>query len=184
MNETVMEIPLHDPAFISIIWVGMAFFCGSMTRRTGLPAMISFLATGFILNSLGFTEGSLALDTITDMGITLLLFTIGLKLDLKSLTRPEIWAGTSIHVLFCILFFCGVIMAGAAIGLSTLTGLTFGYSLVLGFAFSCSSTVFAVNFFTRQRRNVLTNVYNIFADAGRDFAIHTCESIMPTPTKY
>lgn len=141
-----MELPFHDPSFINVIWVGTAFICGFAIRLTGLPAMIGFLAAGFILNFFGLTEGSLALETIADMGITLLLFTIGLKLDLKSLTRPEIWAGTSIHVLFCILFFGGVIMAGSTLGLSALAGLTLAQSLVLGFAFSFSSTVFAVKF--------------------------------------
>ena len=108
--------------------------------------MIGFLAAGFILNFCGFTGGTLALDAIADMGITLLLFTIGLKLDLKSLIRPEIWVGTSIHVVFCILFFGGAIMAGSTLGLAALAGLTLGHSLVLGFAFSFSSTVFAVKF--------------------------------------
>ncbi len=141
-----MQLPFHDPSFINVVWVGTAFICGYIIRMTGLPAMIGFLAAGFILNFLGLTGGSLALETIADMGITLLLFTIGLKLDLKSLTRPEIWAGTSIHVLFCILFFGGIIMAGSTIGLSALAGLSLTQSLVLGFAFSFSSTVFTVKF--------------------------------------
>lgn len=141
-----MELPFHNPSFINVIWVGTAFICGYIIRMTGLPAMIGFLAAGFILNFFGLTEGSLVLETIADMGITLLLFTIGLKLDLKSLARPEVWAGTSIHVLFCILFFGGIIMAGSTLGLTALAGLSLGQSLVLGFAFSFSSTVFAVKF--------------------------------------
>lgn len=141
-----MELAIYSPSLVNVVWVGTAFICGYLIRLTGLPAMIGFLAAGFILNFFGFTEGSLALDAIADMGITLLLFTIGLKLDLKSLTRPEIWAGTSIHVIFCILFFGGAVMAGSALGLSALAGLTLGQSLVLGFAFSFSSTVFAVKF--------------------------------------
>lgn len=37
------------------------------------------------------------MTTIGDLGVTLLLFTIGLKLDLRSLLRPVIWAGTTLH---------------------------------------------------------------------------------------
>ena len=39
------------------------------------------------------------IEEIADLGVTLLLFTIGLKLKIKSLIRPEVWAGVFLDVL-------------------------------------------------------------------------------------
>ena len=52
--------------------------------------MVGFLVAGFMLNALG-AEGGEFLNAVADLGITLLLFSIGLKLKLKSLARPEVW---------------------------------------------------------------------------------------------
>mgnify|MGYP000411597589 CR=1 FL=1 len=46
---------------------------------------------GFVLNYLGIASGEM-LQKLADLGITLLLFTVGLKLDLKMLLRPQVWA--------------------------------------------------------------------------------------------
>ena len=73
-----------DPLLISV-----AFVLGYLVRQIGLPPMVGFLAAGFVLNALGF-EGGEALQTFADLGVTLLLFSIGLKLDLKSLAKPEV----------------------------------------------------------------------------------------------
>jgi predicted Kef-type K+ transport protein len=62
---------------------------------SGLP-LIGFLAAGFALNALGF-ERTPALDTIANLGVTLLLFTIGLKLDIKTLLRGEVWGSATLH---------------------------------------------------------------------------------------
>ncbi len=135
---------LHSPALINTIWIGTAFIFGFAMRQIGLPPMIGFLASGFVLNFLGLTDGSLALDSIADMGILLLLFTIGLKLDLKSLTRPEIWLGTNLHILLSILFFGSFIMLAGTLGIASLSGLDLWQAALIGFALSFSSTVFAV----------------------------------------
>ncbi len=135
---------LHSPTFINIIWIGTAFIFGFAMRRIGLPPMIGFLASGFALNFLGLTDGSLALESIADMGIMLLLFTIGLKLDLKSLIKPEIWLGTNLHILLSVLFFSIIIMLAGTFGIASLTGLDLWQTALIGFALSFSSTVFAV----------------------------------------
>jgi hypothetical protein len=52
-----------------------------------LPPLAGFLVAGFV-HALGL-QGGEALARVSDLGITLLLFTIGLKLDLASLLRRE-----------------------------------------------------------------------------------------------
>ena len=60
-----------------------AFVLGLAARFVGLPPMVGFLAAGFVLNAMG-VEGGPGLDRIADLGVQLLLFSIGLKLDLRS----------------------------------------------------------------------------------------------------
>ncbi len=84
------------------------------------------------------------LSSLADLGITLLLFTIGLKLDLRSLARPEIWAVSSIHILFVVVSFGTLISILGYTGIPLLTSISTETALLLAFALSFSSTVFAV----------------------------------------
>ena len=88
-----------DPLIIVV-----AFLLGFLVKQVGLPPMVGYLAAGFVLNGLGFTGGE-TLQIFADLGVTLLLFSIGLKLDVKSLIRPEIWAGASIHGMVTVVVF-------------------------------------------------------------------------------
>jgi len=127
-----------DPLLISV-----AFILGYLARQVGLPPMVGFLAAGFVLNALGF-EGGETLQTFADLGVTLLLFSIGLKLDLKSLAKPEVWAGASLHMIITItVFSVGLFGLGMA-GLPFFVDLTFPLAILVAFALSFSSTVFAV----------------------------------------
>ena len=49
-------------------------------RFVGLPPLVGFLATGFLLNSQGIIVGN-TLDKLADIGITLLLVYCGLKTE-------------------------------------------------------------------------------------------------------
>jgi len=74
-----------DPQLISIhysdpLWIAIAFLFGLAVKVVGLVPMIGFLLAGFILNAFG-AEGGEFLNAVSDLGITLLLFSIGLKLN-------------------------------------------------------------------------------------------------------
>ena len=87
-----------------VAWISLAFFLGFLSSLVKLPPLVGFLATGFILNYLGIDSGE-TLQKLADLGITLLLFTVGLKLDVKSLRRPQIWGTTLVHMsLITVLF--------------------------------------------------------------------------------
>ncbi len=127
-----------DPLLISV-----AFILGYLVRQVGLPPLVGFLAAGFVLNSLGF-EGGETLQTFSDLGVTLLLFSIGLKLDLKSLAKPEVWAGASLHMAITVVVFGVAVFGLGLIGLPFFAGLTLPLAILVAFALSFSSTVFAV----------------------------------------
>ena len=90
------------------LWILAAFIFGAVSSRIGLPPLVGYLLAGFVLNSFG-VEGGDTLGKIADAGVTLLLFTIGLKLKLKSLAKPEVWAGTTIHMFITVVVFGAVI---------------------------------------------------------------------------
>src|SRR5690554_540899 len=90
-----------DAIYIDAIWLTTAFLSGLLMKRLGLPALLGFLATGFFLGLSGFTDGNLKqiLGPLSDLGIILLLFTIGLKIKIKELIKPEIWITASSHII-------------------------------------------------------------------------------------
>lgn len=105
--------------------------------------MVGFLAAGFILNSLG-AEGGEFLNALADLGITLLLFSIGLKLKLSSLARPEVWGVASLHIILVTVLIGLLVLVLGSANLPLLSDLNLETALLIGFAMSFSSTVFAV----------------------------------------
>lgn len=61
-----------------VAWLAVAFVLGLASRSVGLPPLVGFLATGFALNLYGFESGEV-LQKLSDLGITLLMFIVGLK---------------------------------------------------------------------------------------------------------
>ena len=125
------------------LWILAAFIFGAVISRIGLPPLVGYLLAGFALNSIGVTGGEI-LETVANAGVTLLLFTIGLKLKIKSLAKPEIWAGTSIHMIVTVTVFGLVIWILSFSEVTLFDQLTGQTVLLIAFALSFSSTVFAV----------------------------------------
>jgi predicted Kef-type K+ transport protein len=81
---------------------------------------------------------------MADIGVTLLLFSIGLKLRIKELLRAEVWGVTIIHIISVSIFMMASLFFLKAMGLPLFHKLDQTSILVLGFALSFSSTVFVV----------------------------------------
>ena len=126
-----------------LLWLGPALIAGIAAARIGLPPMVGYLLCGFVLNFSGVYDAD-RLTMIGDLGVTLLLFTIGLKLDLRSLLRPVIWAGTTLHMVLVIAVFGTFLYWMSLAGIQTFAGIDIGTAMLIGFALSFSSTVFAV----------------------------------------
>lgn len=130
-------------ALSDVTWISLAFVMGFLARLINLPPLVGFLATGFLLNYLGYTSGE-TLQKLSDLGITLLLFTVGLKLNLKVLIRPQVWSVTVLHISIIIAIFGSLIYGLALMSVSLFSELDLKISLMLAFALSFSSTVFVV----------------------------------------
>jgi predicted Kef-type K+ transport protein len=138
MESFLLAIDPRDP-----LWIAIAFLFGFAVKMFGLPPLVGFLLAGFVLNASG-AEGGEFLAATADLGITLLLFTIGLKLQLRSLAAPQVWGVATLHMGLVTAMICGLLLLLGTLGLPLLAGLDFGTALLIGFALSFSSTVFAV----------------------------------------
>ncbi len=128
---------------LDVIWISLAFALGLLARQVGLPPLVGFLAAGFVLHGAG-VQADEVITEFSDMGVTLLLFSIGLKLKLDSLARPQVWAVSSLHLGASVALFVPVCFALGAAGVPFLVDLDSGGAVLLAFALSFSSTVFAV----------------------------------------
>jgi len=134
----------------------MAFGFGYLASRVGLPPLVGYLVAGFALSTQGYTSGPI-IQEIADIGVTILLFTIGLKLKIKNLLKPEVWAGASLHMLITVALFSAGLMGLAATGMTFFAGLDLKTALLIAFALSFSSTVFAVKILEESGRSSSLN---------------------------
>ncbi|MGE5153621.1 MAG: cation:proton antiporter [Bdellovibrio bacteriovorus] len=128
---------------LDIVWIAIAFVLGLGARQIGLPPLVGYLAAGFLLHALG-VRGNETIDRLSDLGVTLLLFSIGLKLKVKSLVEPQVWGVAGLHLALAVGFLMPTLMALDALGLPYLAALDWRSAALLAFALSFSSTVFAV----------------------------------------
>ena len=128
---------------MDFIWILFAFICGLAVRLVSMPPLIGYLFAGFILHFAGVQPDD-TLNTLADLGITLMLFTIGLKLELKGLLKPEIWAGALTHMSVWIVFFLGVALGLSALSLPFFVDISWQTAALLAFMLSFSSTVCVV----------------------------------------
>lgn len=128
---------------MDFIWILFAFGCGFAAKITTLPPSIGYLFAGFILNFLGFQADDL-IKELANIGITLMLFTIGLKLNISDLAKKEVWAGSISHTVLWLIIGCLILKVLAFIAIPFVTDLAYQTSALIIFALSFSSTVCVV----------------------------------------
>lgn len=123
---------------------------GWVARRLRLPAVVGYLALGVAISP--FTPGYVAdrgqLQLFADLGVVLLLFEVGIEVDISRLRREHaglIWAAPLQTALTTV--------AGTAVAL--LAGVSFFGAAIIGLAVALSSSVVVVNI-TRSRRRTTT----------------------------
>jgi predicted Kef-type K+ transport protein len=128
------------------IMISAAFVLGLGVRFVGLPPLVGFLLAGFGLNLAGYVSTP-SLQRAADLGVTVLLFTIGLKLRVRTLLEPAVWAGATVHMALTVVLF-GLLLLALPFGI--LGSLDLATAALIAFALSFSSTVFAVKVFEGQ----------------------------------
>jgi predicted Kef-type K+ transport protein len=119
---------------MELLWVGTAYLAGLITSRLYLPPLVGYLMAGYILNAVG-VEANETLTHLADIGIELLLFTVGLKLKPSSLLRREVLSVGSLHLL--------IVTSISALVFFGFNGHITG-GLVIGMSLAFSSTILAI----------------------------------------
>ncbi len=119
-----------------------AFAGGLCMRALGLPPLVGFLLAGFALRAAG-VEPEPWLHEVAHAGVLLLLFSVGLKLRIKSIASAEVLGGGVGHL---IVFSLG--LSALLLALTSLAGHTVA---LLACAFGFSSTVIAAKILEEKR---------------------------------
>ncbi len=89
----------------------LTYLSGVLLVRLGLPVFLGYLGVGMALRLLGFS-GDPLLDFFKDLGVYLLLFTVGLGLRTERLIRREIWATGIFQLLLLPVFMAALYALG------------------------------------------------------------------------
>ncbi len=130
------------------IVIAIAFGAGLCFRHIGYPPLLGYLLAGFFANWVGWGSGE-ALAPLSDAGILLLLFTIGLKLNVRGLAPRYVWGSALLHMVVAVPLTTAVIYL---VG-SLYEPLSFDHPVApwtLAFALSFSSTVLAIKLFEER----------------------------------
>ncbi|QOR69435.1 cation:proton antiporter [Ruania alkalisoli] len=114
---------------------------GVAAHLVRVPPLVGFLAAGFLLGGMQ-VEPFPGLPELADLGVTLLLFTIGLKFDVRTILRPEAYGTGLIHMVFSVLIGAGTLGLLAVVG--AVQAGSWQTLALIGFALSFSSTVLCV----------------------------------------
>jgi len=135
--------------FIFVGWLGivlgLALVGGFLAKKIRQPAVVGYLAVGVLISFLTskFFPVKSLLSFLAEIGVALLMFTLGLELSLDYLKRVKtvaIW-GASIQILLLIILSIFILPA---------FGFDFYSSLFMGCAFSLSSTAIVVKLLSEK----------------------------------
>lgn len=113
---------------MELIWIVAAFLTGLLAKSVRLPTMVGYLGAGLVLALVGVRSNSL-IEMIADLGVVLLLFTVGLHINLQSLFQRQVLGVGSIHLILSTLFFTPLLMAlGLPLMPAVLVAVALGFS--------------------------------------------------------
>lgn len=117
-----------------LIVFAIALGVGMVFNKIKVPPLVAFILTGVIVGPYGLSViGGQEVANLAEIGIILLLFTIGLEFSFKDLWKIRLIAvaGGALQVGLSFVFFCG---------LAFLLGRPMNEAILMGFLFSLSST--------------------------------------------
>ncbi|MBZ9611058.1 cation:proton antiporter family protein [Rheinheimera maricola] len=133
---------------LEAVWIGFAFSLGLLVRAIGLPPLVGYLLAGFVISATASEmslppEGPSIIHHIAHLGVLLLLFTVGLKLNVRSLGKPEVLGGSMLHFALSIILTLPAVLF--------IFEVSWYQALMLAVALAFSSTVLAAKVLEGKR---------------------------------
>ncbi|NRQ42435.1 cation:proton antiporter [Rheinheimera sp. YQF-2] len=133
---------------LEAVWIGFAFSLGLLVRAIGLPPLIGYLLAGFVISATASDlslpqEGNQIIHHVAHLGVLLLLFTVGLKLNVRSLGKPEVLGGSMLHFALSIILTLPAVLF--------IFDVSWYQALMLAVALAFSSTVLAAKVLEGKR---------------------------------
>lgn len=147
-------LAMHLPLLRDIlILLGFAVFIVLALQRLRLPSVIGFLVTGAIIGPYGLSLVTAVeqVEILSEIGVILLLFVIGMELSLKQIAdmKRTVLLGGGLQV--------GLTVAAAALIYHHTEGTNWNEAVFAGFLFSLSSTAIVLKML--QDRNELGSLH-------------------------
>ncbi|HEX8395961.1 MAG TPA: cation:proton antiporter [Pyrinomonadaceae bacterium] len=131
----------EDLLLILLAAVPVAFLC----LKLRMPILVGLMLTGIMIGpyGLGLIKEIEAIEILAEIGVVLLLFTIGLEFSLRRLREMQrlVFVGGGLQVLLTIL---------AAVALETLVGQPINKAIFFGFLFALSSTAIVLKSYVER----------------------------------
>lgn len=125
--------------------IGIALLGGLIARRLNQPAVLGYIVAGVFVgpNTPGISVARDQIELLANIGVALLMFAIGVEFSISEIIKLKRFAliGGSLQIPLTLLL-------GALTGLAI--GWTWQSSVLLGAAFSLSSSVFALTLLVRR----------------------------------
>ena len=133
---------------LEAVWIGFAFSLGLLVRAIGLPPLVGYLLAGFVISATASDlslppEGPSIIHHVAHLGVLLLLFTVGLKLNVRSLGKPEVLGGSMLHFALSIILTLPAVLF--------IFDVSWYQALMLAVALAFSSTVLAAKVLEGKR---------------------------------
>ncbi|GAB2928926.1 cation:proton antiporter domain-containing protein [Rheinheimera gaetbuli] len=133
---------------LEAVWIGFAFSLGLLVRAIGLPPLVGYLLAGFVISATAAdlnlpAEGPSIIHHVAHLGVLLLLFTVGLKLNVRSLAKPEVLGGSTLHFALSIILTLPAVLF--------IFDVSWYQALMLAVALAFSSTVLAAKVLEGKR---------------------------------
>ena len=120
----------------------IAFVAGFVVKQIGLPPMIGYLVSGFVLFKFYSEQIDASMfEVLSDLGITLLLFTIGLKINIKDLVSSPVLVGSIAPMGGIILIISALFTLTSTVTAWVLFDVSLEVLALIAFSLSFSSTI-------------------------------------------
>lgn len=162
---------LNEIVALFLVSVVIAFLC----YKIKLVPIVGFLLAGVIIgpNALGLVQDQELVDMLAEIGIILLLFTIGIEFSLEKLARIKnaIFIGGGLQVLFTV---------ASVVGIFLLLNISWKIGVYTGFLVALSSTAIILGLLSEQNKtDTPTGRLSLAVLIFQDFAIIAMVLLVP-----